>query len=325
MMSVASRVDVDTMFQPVSQCWICGGTVLTPFHEYRFDYHEYAKQDPELDAYTGRTGRLVRCRACGFAQPDALPTLPRFFERMYDQRWSADWIVREFESGDKDFIFQAILRELDRRVPGRPRRLLDIGAHAGRFLHLARKEGWDVEGVELNPRTAAYAASRTGAPVHQVNAHTLAGAGARFHAIALTDVLEHVPDPVALVASAARTLVVGGSIAVKVPCGRSQWHKERLLARLVPSREISLAGNLVHVNHFTPRSLTLALERAGFAKVDVGAAAPELPCGGSAVRRAPSNLFRLGVYAVARLPGGVRTPLALNLQAYATLSLGNVR
>jgi len=134
----AAAVERDSLFTPVMCCWICGGAALTLFHEYRFDFHEYARQDPELDAYTGRTGRLARCRRCGFAQPEALPTLPRFFDRMYDQHWSADWIAHEFESSYKDFIFRSILGELDRRVPGRPRRLLDIGAHAGRFLHVAR-------------------------------------------------------------------------------------------------------------------------------------------------------------------------------------------
>jgi hypothetical protein len=74
----------------------------------------------------------------------------------------------------------------------------------------------------------------------------------------------------------------------------------------------------VHVNHFTPGSLTSALERAGFDEVRVKTAAPELlPRDQSGIRRFVSNAIRLGVYAAARLPGGVRTPLALNLQAYA--------
>ena len=37
-----------------------------------------------------------------------------------------------------------------------------LGAHAGRFMHLAQHAGWDVEGIELNPRTAECAARRTG-------------------------------------------------------------------------------------------------------------------------------------------------------------------
>lgn len=307
-----------SLFQPVSRCWICDGSSLTPFHEYRFDFKEYAAQDPELDAYSGLTGHLARCRSCGFAQPQELPTLPRFFDRMYDQRWSQDWVASEHDATYKDFIFQSILRELDRRVPARPRRLLDVGTHAGRFLSLAKESGWEVEGIELNPRTAAYARQRSGVPVHQVNAQTLADTGTRFHAIALTDVLEHIPEPVALVRHIARLLEAGGWLAVKVPCGRSQWVKERLLAR-VTRHEVSLAGNLVHVNHFTPHSLKMALERAGLKNVEVSTGAPELiPRGQGFLRGSLSNVVRLALYAAARLPGAVETPLSLNLQAYAT-------
>jgi SAM-dependent methyltransferase len=318
-MTVAARLTAgQERFQLVLRCWICGDARLVPYHECRFDLREYATQDPALDAYTGEKAWLVRCARCGFGQPDTLPTLPRFFDRMYDQRWSEEWIEREFESEYKDFIFRTILRELDRRVIERPRRLLDIGAHAGRFMYVAQQDGWAVEGIELNPRTAACAARRTGVPVHQINAHTLASYGRRFHAIALTDVLEHIPEPVALLATVAKLIESGGWIAVKVPCGRSQWHKERLLSAMTPSREISLAGNLVHVNHFTPRSLAMALQRAGFDQVTIRTAAPELVAPDrSGLRRFVANAVRLGVYFAARLPGGVHTPLALNLQAYA--------
>jgi SAM-dependent methyltransferase len=314
------------LFRRVERCWVCDGADLSPFHQCRFDYQEYAKQDPALHRYTGQTAWLVRCGACGFGQPDRLPVLPGFFDRMYDQRWSDAWIASEFESETKDLIFRTILGELDRRCPERPRRLLDVGAHAGRFLHVAQRAGWQVEGIELNPRTAAFAAHRTGARVHQINARALAASGERFHAVTLTDVLEHIPEPVQLLVTLAQLVEAGGTIAVKVPCGRSQWHKERMLSAISASREISLAGNLVHVNHFTPRSLAAALERAGFRAVGVQTGAPELPpppSGATAVtssplRRVASNALRRAVYAAARLPGAVHTPLALNLQAYAS-------
>ena len=305
-------------FAPIERCWICGGSSLVRYHQCRLDFTEYVRQDPELAAYSGRGVWLVRCAACGFGQPEALPTLPRYFDRMYDQRWDEAWVEREFEASYKDFIFRTILRELSRRVPGGERRLLDVGAHAGRFMHLAQAAGWHVEGIELNPRTAACAARRTGAPVHQVNAHALADDGRRYDAVTLTDVLEHIPDPVRLLTTVAALVEPGGSVAVKVPCGSSQFLKERVLASLLPSRRISLADNLVHVNHFSPGSLRLALERAGFTHVTVETGAPELlPPDGRRWRRLASNAVRLGVYAAASLPGAVGTPLALNLQAYA--------
>ena len=97
-------------------------------------------QDPELAAYSGARVTLQRCRACGFAQPAALPALPRYFDRMYDQRWADDWIAGEHDAAYKDRIFADILAALGDRVTG-GRALLDVGAHAGRFLRLARAAG----------------------------------------------------------------------------------------------------------------------------------------------------------------------------------------
>jgi 2-polyprenyl-3-methyl-5-hydroxy-6-metoxy-1,4-benzoquinol methylase len=306
------------MFAAVARCWICDGTSLHRYHEDGFDFHAYATQDPELHAYTGQTVWLARCASCGHGQPEKLPTLPRFFDRMYDQQWDHDWVEDEFEGRSKDFIFRRVLRGLDRRQPTGPRRLLDIGAHAGRFMFLAQQDGWAVEGIELNGRTAACAARRTGAPVHQVNVHALEADGRRFHAVTLTDVLEHVPEPLPVLKAIAAIVEPGGSVSIKVPHGRVQALKEQGLAAIT-SHRVSLAENLVHVNHFSVRSLRLALERAGFGRVAVGTGGPELlPVDALGMRALLANAVRLSVYAAATIPGGVHSPLAFNLQAFAT-------
>src|SRR3989442_7203001 len=263
-------------FEPVARCWVCDGIDLNRYCRCRMDFSEYAGQDPDLHRYSGEHVWLVRCAACGFGQPEALPTLPNFFDRMYDQQWSDRWVQEEFSATYKDLIFGEILNELAFRVPPARRRLLDVGAHAGRFIHLAQARGWTVDGIELNPRTAAYAETRTGAPVHRVNAQILGLDGHRYDAVVLTDVLEHIPQPRRLLAALATLLDPGGVVAVKVPNGSAQWTKERWLARLT-SHRVSLAENLVHVNQFTPGSLTLALIRAGFSHGRVRVAAPELP------------------------------------------------
>ena len=300
-------------YTPIDRCWICDGSDLHPVHAARMDLARYAGQDDGLAAYHGGTVALNRCRACGFAQPAALPTLPRFFDRLYDQQWSEDWIVREHEAEYKDLIFTDVLDALDARVTVRPRRLLDVGAHAGRFLTLARARGWEPEGLELNTRTARYAASRSGAAVHQVNAHAFDPGDRRFDAITLTDVLEHVPEPIALLRRLHDLLTPDGWIAVKVPSGPSQRLKEALRERLRPGYRATLAENLVHVNHFSPRALRLACRRAGFTRVELHVALPEIPPVGRAgrlVRLLPCQLARM-------TPGGVHLPIAFNLQAYA--------
>jgi len=313
------------MFLPVERCWICDGRSLRRFHESGLDFQAYATQDPGLHAYTGHRVWLVRCAACGHGQPEKLPTLPRFFDRMYDQQWDQAWVEDEFEGRSKDFIFQGILRALKRRAGSSPRRLLDIGAHAGRFMSLAQQDGWTVEGIELNARTAACAARRTGAPVHQVNVHALGAGGHRYSAVTLTDVLEHVPEPLSVLNAIADIVEPGGSIGVKVPHGRVQELKERALESLT-SHHVSLAENLVHVNHFSVKSLELALERAGFGRVVVGPGSPELlPVSSRRLHGVLANGLRLSVWAAARIPGGVYSPLALNLQAFATKPVESAR
>ena len=209
-------------------------------------------------------------------------------------------------------MFADVLSGLDARLPSERRRLLDVGAHAGRFLLAARRAGWNAEGVELNPTTGAYAAAVTGASVHQGNVHTF-DANGQYDAVTLTDVLEHIPEPRAVLSRVRRFLAAGGWIAIKVPHGPAQRLKERVRGIVRPGYRPTLADNLVHVGHFTPGSLERALTREGFRDITIAPGAPELPTGGG-----DGRLLRRIVFASARtLPGAVHTPLALNLQAYA--------
>jgi len=303
-------------FVAVDRCWVCEGTNRARVHDALFELSEYAVQDPDLAAYSGASIPIVRCARCGFAQPSQLPALARYFDRMYDQRWSEDWIVGEHHADYKDLIFSDILDALTVRLAGGRRRLLDVGAHAGRFVTLARKRGWRAEGLELNPKTAAYARAASGVPVHQGNMHTFERVDSAYDAITLTDVLEHVPEPRLVLQKARRLLSPDGWIAIKVPNAPAQRVKERTRAVVRRGYRPSLADNLVHVNHFSPASLRLALEREGYDRVSVFAGAPELANDGTSSRL--DRLLRLAAFrSVRALPGGVHTPLAFNLQAYA--------
>jgi len=304
-------------FDPVTTCWICGSSTLAPVHTLTFDLAVYASQDPELAAYTGQRLPLCRCGQCGFAQPGSMPSLPRYFDRLYDQRWSAEWIQSEFESNDKDLIFRTILAALARRLPTSRRRLLDVGAHAGRFVSLASAAGWSADGLELNPQTAAYAARRTGLSIRQVNVQDVDTATAKYDGITITDVLEHIPDPVPVLSRAAALLAPGGWIAVKVPCGPNQLLKERLRGRMFSSYRPTVADNLVHVSHFSVDALRRALVRAGFDSVTVEPGAPELH-GGRGLMAIGARAGRRGLHLASQLaPGGVHLPITFNLQAYA--------
>ena len=235
---------------------------------------------------------------------------------MYDQRWSDDWIRSEFEADYKDEIFADILGSLARRLGPARRRLLDVGAHAGRFVSLAQAAGWTAEGLELNPKTAAYAAQRTGASIRQLNVHDARVGDGVYDAITLTDVLEHIPDPVRVLTRTASLLAPDGWMAVKVPCGPSQLLKETWRGRLLSRYRPTVADNLVHVSHFSPASLRGRSSARDSSTLPSGlgrrSCRRRRGCGAlcRAPRGGPSTTPR-GV-----LPGGLHTPLTFNLQAY---------
>ncbi len=310
--SPATRAGASAGFVPLPACWVCGGRDLVPVHRAVFELSCYREQDPPVDAYSGETVDVVRCAGCGFGQPAALPALSGYFSRIYEQQWSREWMDGEFDLGYKDLIFGTVLRRLERRVPAGERTLLDVGAHVGRLVHLAGERGWRAEGVEPNPRTSAYAEGR-GLPVRRAEAADLGAEDRRFGAVTMIDVLEHIPDPLRALRAAADLLAPGGWMAVKVPSGPAQLRKEAVRARLRPGYRPTVADNLIHVNHFSARSLKRAMERAGLTEVEVRAAPPELVPGGGA-RGAASRSGRRAAWAAARVLGA-SSALALNLEA----------
>lgn len=308
-------------FLATGPCWVCGGTGQVRVWRDPFDLSAFPRFGPYAHAEHPPTW-VVRCRQCGFGQPESLPAPADFFETLYAIEWTPESLDREFDCGYKDAIFRNVLAGLQwRLVAGLPRTVLDVGTHVGRFVSLARQAGWQAEGAEFSALTAAYAAQRTGAPIHQGPAQELAARGLRYGAVTLNDVLEHIPRPGQLLADLRTLLHPGGVIAVKVPAGPAQRLKERIRRSVLRRADSGVGVRLVHVNHFTVHSLRRCLEGAGFRAVTIAVAAPDyVPATfpGRTRGQALSACLRLAVYQAARwIPGALHTPLALNLQAYA--------
>lgn len=308
-------------FVPTGPCWVCGSMQHDRVWRDPFDLSWHPRFGPYAHADHAPSW-VVRCRSCGFGQPESLPAIADFFEVLYAIDWTKEALDWEFDSGTKDLIFRNVLQGLEGRLPkGMPKSLLDIGTHVGRFVYLADKAGWEAEGVELNSVTAAYAAQRAGRPIHQRRAQDLIAEGRRFSALTFNDVLEHIPQPVPVLAKVRSLLHPGGLLAVKVPHGPVQRLKEKIRRMLLRRSEAGVGVRFVHVNHFTVSSLRLCLEAAGYRNVAIVVAAPDFvpaSCPGRTHAQAWSAFLRRATYRTGCLiPGGVHTPLGLNLQAYA--------
>ena len=139
------------------------------------------------------------------------------------------------------------------RALGRPPRILDVGSGLCVFLHRMKQAGWDCTAVDPDARACEHA--RTVVGVKAIHADFVRDDGfGRFDAIAFNKVLEHVPEPVAMLRKAARYLEPGGFVYVELPdaegAAREGFGREEFF--------------IEHLHIFTARSFALLVERAGF-------------------------------------------------------------
>ncbi len=210
---------------------------------------------------------IARCRVCGTEQTVPRPSgerLRELYERYYNfgggemgsrggsryarlrERLFKSWLYRLWLRLDGDVSFHL--------VPGQGR-LIDVGCNEGRGLECYQANGFDAEGLELN-RIAAEEARARGFRVHTVTLDALAP-DAPFDVAVLSNVLEHTPDPRAILRDLRRILRSGGEVWISLPNAASQY-------RYFFGRDWINWHVPYHLAHFSPDGLRRLLQEEGF-------------------------------------------------------------
>jgi 2-polyprenyl-3-methyl-5-hydroxy-6-metoxy-1,4-benzoquinol methylase len=198
---------------------------------------------------------IVRCPACGLVYVDAeldRAALDAIYGRDY-----YEGAVFENYLGDQDVRIASgrdRVRRIGAIVPSG--RLLDVGCAAGFFL-LAASERYEVAGVELSAFAAQYAREEFGLQVFTGElADTRFDDGA-FDVVTLWDVIEHVLEPRAVIAEAARVTRPDGLLVL------TTGNIEGRLARRNLERW-NLMTPPAHLTFFSPSTLERLLNGSGF-------------------------------------------------------------
>ena len=170
---------------------------------------------PMMHAPDGFLGELslANCRRCGIVYLN--PRLaPESTTRVEDDSTVYDYDAAATEQMI-DTSWAELVKWLTPSVPSSQRRMLDVGCNRGLLLEAARRQGWQVSGVELSPVAAQRARDAYGLTVYP--ALDALPAGAKFDLITLWHVLEHVHAPVEFLRTVAGYLANPGVLAIQVP------------------------------------------------------------------------------------------------------------
>ena len=252
-----------TLTDHASSCPRCGGT-CRPVLEGLFD---------ERFGAPG-TYAILKCGNCGLEQTWPRPSeeeLKGLYERFYNagvkpgsayqglrERFLASGLYRLWLKFDGDMSFHG------RRGAGR---LLDVGCNEGRGLSLYAKNGFQVEGLELNEAAAALARRRG----FRVYTTPLGQFSPRepYDVVVLANVLEHAWDPVMMLAEVRRLLRPEGEVWISCPNAASLWR--RVFGRAWVNWHVPF-----HLWHFSSKTLQELLNLADFSILSIKTFTPAL-------------------------------------------------
>jgi SAM-dependent methyltransferase len=198
--------------------------------------------------------RLVRCTSCNLVYVATPPAQEELAEAYHQAEYDSSE-----EANDAAAAYIHAMRPILNKLPRRGS-AMEIGAGTGVLLELLRGEGFS-ELVGMEPSSAAIAA----APPHR-RAWLREGifreedfAPESFDLICCFMTLEHVRDPLATTAAAARLLKPGGAFVSVTHDYRSLVN--RLLGKKSPIIDIE------HMQLFSDQSIRTLFERSGLAGV----------------------------------------------------------
>ena len=202
---------------------------------------------------------FVRCNNCTFIysnpQPDEKLILECYETAKSNDLW-IDVLLSEEEYKYNERKFGKTLQTIEKYAQSRGR-ILDIGCSIGLFLKVAKGNGWDCTGLELNDRAISYAREQSGLNVVKATLEQADFAPESFDVVTMFGVLEHIARPSDILKQIHRILKKAGLLAIEVPNVNS------LAARIMHEKTFTFDGRN-HLQYFSVPTLKEFLVKTGY-------------------------------------------------------------
>lgn len=208
--------------------------------------------------------RIARCTDCGVMFTNPQPSDDQLAE-IYNEHYFLGADSEEGRNSTREMkraTAREYLAEIRRYGGATGGRLLEVGCGDGDFLVEAEEAGFIVTGVELAPSACDQARARL--KHGEVVCGLLEKSGLEeesFDLCVLSDVIEHVRDPLAFLGEVHRLLKPGGAIFIATP-SLDSWSAKMLKQNWMEFKP-------EHLTYFDPQTIQTALLRTGYHEVIV--------------------------------------------------------
>jgi 2-polyprenyl-3-methyl-5-hydroxy-6-metoxy-1,4-benzoquinol methylase len=245
---------------------------------------------------------LRQCCGCSLEYLSPLPSWEQICA-IYDSSYYKAWGMEAGETDEvaamKKATFGLRMREIAKHIKGG--RVLDVGTASGFFLSVAQEFGFEPYGVELSEYSATLAQKKFGRDrIWNGTLDTAPFEPGSFNVIAMSDLIEHVPDPVNTLARARNLLTPGGVLMIMTPDTSS------LTRRLMGTAWTHY--KLEHLTYWNPSVIRRAAEQTGYSVLSIRRARKVMTLAylDSQFKAYPNPLFTPLVGGMSRVLGSLR-------------------
>lgn len=208
---------------------------------------------------------VIECVQCGFKHIIAIPT-EQELEQVYRDEYYTQEKPLYLERYREDLewwntVYTRRYEILEQHLPPFHRKILDIGSGPGYFLLHGKNRGWQVQGLEPSLQAAEHSRSLGLDIVNIFFTEQTAPSLEKYDAINMGEVLEHIPNPAAILKLIHVTLNDNGVVCIIVP---NDFNPIQLALRDCHGFDPWWVAPPHHINYFNFKSLFGLLGKCGF-------------------------------------------------------------
>ncbi|MBF0613607.1 MAG: methyltransferase domain-containing protein [Magnetococcales bacterium] len=235
---------------PIHQqsCHVCGSREAVP----RVEIHQFT---------------YVTCAECGLVYTSRRysdEAIRRFYAT--NRYWSeVTYANRETCHYRRDQVAKPKVEFAERHLGNERGVWVDVGSGIGDLVSVVQERGWQGVGLELSATSVAFAKEVFGVNLEQTTLEEYLTTHPEWigtiQVVSLIGVLEHVTDPMGLLATVQKILVPGGAALIQVPNANSL---ASMVQEVFPDNVFRHMSPIEHIMLFTEPALMRALELNGF-------------------------------------------------------------